>query len=72
MIKVMRPLMTEIFRSEGRSPPPLDVMPMRGKDKETRAAAIRGLFLAGRVRIAKGPWTAQLASELLATSPRFQ
>ena len=38
---------------------------MRGKDKETRAAAIRGLFLAKRVRIVKGPWASALAEELM-------
>lgn len=65
MIKVMRPLMHEIYRSQGKSPPPLEAIPMRGKDKETRAAAIRGLFLADRVRILKRTWAATLAAELL-------
>ena len=65
MIKVMRPLMAEIYRSQGKSPPPLEAIPMRGKDKETRAAAIRGLFLAKRVRIVKGPWASALAEELM-------
>lgn len=65
MIKVMRPLMAELFRSTGRSPPPLEAIPMRGKDKETRAAAIRGLFLADRVRIKRGGWNSALLQELL-------
>lgn len=65
MFKVMRPLMAEIYRSQDRSPPPIEVLPMRGKDKETRAAAIRGLFLSGRVRIKRGPWNTTFVQELL-------
>src|SRR5882762_1796028 len=44
---------------------PLHLMPMRGKDKETRATAIRAMFMRQDVRILKAPWTAALVSELL-------
>ena len=63
--KVFTRLLFEIARSRGHSPPPLLLRPMRGRDKETRAAAIRGLFLSGSVRVARGPWNAALTRELL-------
>ncbi len=45
--------------------PPLSLQPMRGRDKEMRAAAIRGQFLGGGVRLVKGKWNAALVQELL-------
>ena len=47
--------------------PPLDLMPMRGRDKEIRAAAIRGYFRAKRVWIVNNPkWAPDLIREILA------
>lgn len=43
----------------------LHLMPMRGKDKEERAAPLRMLFMSGRIRIVRGPWNADLVRELL-------
>jgi predicted phage terminase large subunit-like protein len=43
----------------------LNLMPMRGKDKETRAAPLRMLFMSGRIRIVRAPWNADLVRELL-------
>ena len=38
---------------------------MRGRDKETRASAIRGKFHAGQVRIVKANWNNDLIRECL-------
>ncbi len=65
--KVWSRLVYETARNENRSPPPLDIMPMRGRDKEIRAAAIRGYFRAGRVQIVNDPrWAPDLVREILA------
>lgn len=63
--KVFTRLLFELARSRGVAPPPLKPIPMRGKDKETRAAALRGFFLAGQVRIVTAPWNGELPHELL-------
>jgi len=63
--KVLSRLIVELGRTRGRSPPPMIPQPMRGRDKETRAAAIRGQFLAGNVRIVRAPWNAAFHHELL-------
>lgn len=42
----------------------LDSMPLRGHDKETRAAAIRGLFMRRQVFIKQAAWTPNLLSEI--------
>lgn len=44
---------------------PLVKMPIRGRDKETRAAAMRGYFLSGQVYIVRAPWNAELHRELV-------
>ena len=44
---------------------PLYPLPTRGKNKETRAAAIRGFLLSERVRFVQAPWTADVFHELL-------
>ena len=44
---------------------PWRMMPMRGQNKETRAAPLRGLFREGRVIIKRGPWVDWLTRELL-------
>lgn len=43
----------------------LQLLPMRGKDKETRATPLRMLFKSGRIRIVRAPWNADLVRELL-------
>ena len=52
-------------RRPGHAAFALHPIPMRGKDKETRAAAIRAMFLRGEVRILRAPWTAALVKEML-------
>jgi predicted phage terminase large subunit-like protein len=44
---------------------PWHPMPLRGQDKETRAAPLRGLLRTGRVRFKKGPYTSWLFPQLL-------
>jgi predicted phage terminase large subunit-like protein len=63
--KVFTRLMFEIARTRGHTPPPLSPQPLRGRDKETRAAAVRGLFLGDGVRIVRGPWNHALHRELM-------
>mgnify|MGYP001142663433 CR=1 FL=1 len=50
---------------EAGQPVPLKQMPMRGQDKETRNAALRGLFRRGRVRLWQGEWNNWLVKELM-------
>lgn len=50
-------------RSQGRRPP-LMVSKMKNRDKETRAAPLRVLFIEGRVRILNRGWTQLALSEL--------
>jgi predicted phage terminase large subunit-like protein len=63
--KIWMRLVHELARGRNSSIP-LWPLPMRGKDKETRAAALRGFFLADRVRLARAPWNAEVMRELLA------
>jgi predicted phage terminase large subunit-like protein len=63
--KVMFRLMAELGRAKGRRPPPLTPMALSGRDKETRAAAMRGLFLSDTVRILRAPWNVALHRELI-------
>jgi len=44
---------------------PWKTMPMRGQDKETRAAPLRGLFKRGKVFLLRAPWNEWLLRELL-------
>jgi predicted phage terminase large subunit-like protein len=62
--KVFTRLLFELARTRGQSPPPINPQPMRGKDKETRAAAMRGLFLSDSVRLVLGGWNTALQREL--------
>jgi predicted phage terminase large subunit-like protein len=62
--KVFRMAAHERARSLSR-PFALHAIPMRGKDKETRAAAIRAMFLRGDVRLVRAPWNVVLVKELL-------
>lgn len=60
---VFHNLSYEIARQRGTYLP-LQKMPIRGKDKETRAAAIRGMFRQGKVLIREAPWNTDLYSEI--------
>lgn len=44
---------------------PYKSLPMRGQDKETRGAPLRGLFRSGRIRIVRTPLTPWLVGELM-------
>ena len=44
---------------------PWKTMPMRGQNKETRAAATRGMFKRGKISLHRAPWNAWLVKELL-------
>jgi predicted phage terminase large subunit-like protein len=44
---------------------PWKMLPMRGQDKETRAAALRGLFKRGKVFLKRAEWNRWLVRELL-------
>lgn len=46
-------------------PVPWKTMPMRGQDKETRAAPLRGLFKRGMIFFKRAPWNRWLVNELL-------
>ena len=50
---------------ERRIVPPMKMLPMRGQDKETRAAPLRGLFRSDRVFLKRAPWNEWLVRELL-------
>jgi predicted phage terminase large subunit-like protein len=61
--KVFASLFLELAKKQDGSFP-TTMMPTRGKDKETRAAAIRGFFQQRRVFIKKAPWNTELHAEL--------
>lgn len=62
--KMLERLMIEKCRSRGKIVP-LQVMPLRGQDKEVRAAPLRGWFMQKRVKIAKNDtWNNTLVAEL--------
>ena len=64
--KLFQQVMVETCRAKGRGPLSMRLMPMRGKDKETRAAPLRGLFLSGRVHVMqREDFTPELVAELL-------
>lgn len=63
--KVFKQLLFEVYRNEKFPIPPINAMPIRGHDKETRAAAIRGAFHAGNVKIVKAKWNNDLIKECL-------
>lgn len=58
-------LLWELTRAKGLSPPPINQYPLMGRDKETRAAAVRGLFLSDSVRVVRAGWNQALHAELL-------
>jgi hypothetical protein len=45
--------------------PPLQARPMRGQDKEVRAAALRGYLLSDKVKIKESSWSASVFEELI-------
>jgi len=47
-------------------PVPWKMLPMRGQDKETRAAPLRGWFKRGKVFLKRAPWNDWLVKELIA------
>lgn len=63
--KVFKTLLHEVYRNERFSPPPINAIPMRGHDKQTRAAAIRSSFHMGNVKIVKAKWNNDLMKECL-------
>lgn len=64
--KVFTRYVYEYARSQNVGPAPLDLMPMRGRDKEIRAAAIRGYFRSSRVFIVNDPrWAPGLIQAVL-------
>jgi predicted phage terminase large subunit-like protein len=46
-------------------PVPWRVLPMRGQDKETRAAPLRGMFRSNRIALKRAGWNEWLVRELL-------
>ncbi len=64
--KVFERLVYEYARSNHISPPPMEMMGMRGRDKEIRAAAMRGYIRSGRVSIVNNPkWAPDLIAAIL-------
>jgi predicted phage terminase large subunit-like protein len=47
-------------------PMPYKALPIRGQDKETRAAALRGMFKRGLIFLKRAEWNSWLVKELLA------
>lgn len=62
--KVYASLLSRMSRDTNRHIP-WKAMPLRGQDKETRAAAIRGWFKRGKVFMVKAPWNNWLVREIL-------
>ena len=62
--KVYVQLLADRARARGVNVP-WKTLPMRGQDKETRAAPLRGMFRSGRVRLKRGSWNEWLVRELL-------
>lgn len=65
--KVFKGYLVESFRNNTHkgSIPPIHAEPIRGQDKETRATAIRGLFITDNVRISKARWNNDFIKECL-------
>ena len=62
--KVFVQLLARLCR-EKRKYVPFKSLPLRGQDKETRAAAIRGWFRRGKVYFLKGSWNEWVVREIL-------
>src|SRR6201999_3827620 len=63
--KIFKQLLFEVYRNSNFPIPPINAMPMRGHDKETRAAAIRSSFHMGNLRIVKANWNHDFIKECL-------
>lgn len=63
--KVLTRMIHELGRNGSGPVIPFSMLPLAGRDKETRAAAIRGWFLQRRVFIVRAPWNSSLVHELL-------
>ncbi len=61
--KAFRTLAHKLFRQKGVILP-LHPIPIRGRDKETRAAAFRGLAKMGSVKMVRGDWNAVTMAEI--------
>ncbi len=61
--KVFMRLLLELARAK-RVSVPVDIMPIRGKNKEIRAAPMRGWFMQDRVLIKKASWNNTLYEEM--------
>jgi predicted phage terminase large subunit-like protein len=62
--KVFLRLFIEIACHQRNQYVPISAMPLRGKDKETRASAIRGMFMQGNVYIKRATWNSELQAEI--------
>ena len=62
--KVYVQLLANAARERG-VPVPWKTMPMRGQDKETRAAPLRGMFKRGMIFFKRAPWNRWIVNELL-------
>jgi predicted phage terminase large subunit-like protein len=62
--KVFMRLLLEMARQRHISVP-LSTMALRGRNKEVRAAPLRGWFLQDRVKLVRGTWSTDLHRELL-------
>jgi predicted phage terminase large subunit-like protein len=62
--KVWQRYVFDLGRQRGYLPP-LDLRPMRGRDKETRAAPLRGYLLSDQVTILESDWSPLVYEEIL-------
>ena len=62
--KVYVQLLAQAARESG-TPVPWKVLPMRGQNKETRAAPLRGWFKRKKMFLVKAPWNSWLVNELM-------
>jgi len=58
------------FARTGGDPVRIKELPLRGQDKEVRAAPIRDLFMQGKVFIVRAPWNAPLVHEIMNFPPK--
>ena len=63
--KVYVQLLSQMARSS-KINVPWKMLPMRGQDKETRAAPLRGWFKRGKIFLKRGEWNRWMVKELLA------
>lgn len=62
--KVYVHFLAEKARNRG-VPVPWKTLPMRGQDKETRAAPLRGMFRSNRIAFKRAPWNRWLLNEIM-------